>query len=200
MDMRRRTRGLTLVEVAIVLVITGLLVGGLLQGREMVNRAHVARVERDYAAVAGAVLAYRERYGALPGDDPAATTRFPGILDAGDDGDGDGSIQGPWNSTNGAHESRLAWKHLRAAGLLKGPGDGAGDGPPTHALGGPIGLGQGLHNLRGPVVVFGGLPGDVDRLLESRVDDGNPAAGTIQGHVTAARYDAAAAYDVAFRF
>ena len=69
---RHRQSGFTLVEIAIVLVIIGLLIGGVLKGREMITNAKIKRIENDFAGVSAAIYAYQDRYGVLPGDDPAA--------------------------------------------------------------------------------------------------------------------------------
>ena len=202
MGAMRRAQGFTLVEIAIVLVIIGLLIGGVLKGQEMITNAKVGKVENDYKGITAAILAYQDRYGVLPGDDPAASTRFPGTWTAADDGNGNGAIQGTWNSTDNTQETRKIWKHLRGAGYIKGPADGteASYQQPTHAFGGMVGFEQGLYNLNGNVVVFGALPGDIDQILEARGDDGTPAGGTIQGHATQTAYHLATNYDIAFRF
>ena len=180
MVMQSRQQGFTLVEIAIVLVIISLLIGGVLKGQEMITKAKVSKVENDYKGITAAILAYQDRYGVLPGDDPGASTRFPGTWTAADNGNGNGAIAGAWNSTNNTLESRKIWKHLRGAGFLKGPVDGtaASYQQPAHAFGGLIGFEQGLYNLSGHVVVFGALPGNVTQILEARGDDGSPRAGS----------------------
>src|SRR5690348_18355681 len=68
--------GFTLVEIAIVLVIIGLLLGGILKGQEMITQAKIKNVINDFNGVTTAVTSYQDRYRALPGDDPNATTRW----------------------------------------------------------------------------------------------------------------------------
>lgn len=198
----RRQHGFTLVEVAIVLVIIGLLVGGVLKGQEMITNAKVGRVEDDYKGISTAILAYQDRYGVLPGDDPSAATRFRGTWTAADNGNGNGTIEGGWAGPDSTLESRKAWKHLRGAGFLAGPVDGtpASYQPPAHAFGGPVGLEQGLYNLTGHVLVFGNLPGNVAQTLETRGDDGNPARGTMQATASDTAYAISGAYDLAMGF
>lgn len=201
MDARRRLQGFTLVEIAIVLVIIGLLIGGVLKGQEMIAIGKASRIEGDYKNVTAAILAYQDRYGVLPGDDPAAATRFPGIWTAADNGNGNGVIAGAWDGTTNTQESRLIWKHLRGAGFIKGPVDGtaASYQQPLHSFGGMIGFQQNLYNLNGQVIVFADLPGNIDQILEDRGDDGSPSGGSIQGHATQTAYNAGS-YDIAFRF
>ena len=76
--------GFTLVEVAIVMVIIGLLIGGVLKGQAMIHNAKVKRLIKDIDGMRAAVLTYQDRFGMLPGDesDPntplsARVSRFP---------------------------------------------------------------------------------------------------------------------------
>ncbi|MCC7488030.1 MAG: prepilin-type N-terminal cleavage/methylation domain-containing protein, partial [Gammaproteobacteria bacterium] len=195
-------QGFTLVEIAIVLVIIGLMIGGVLKGQEMITNAKVSRVENDYKGITAAILAYQDRYGVLPGDDPAASTRFAGTWSGADNGNGNGVVNGNWNSTVNSDESRKIWKHLRGAGFIKGPVDNtaASYQQPSHAFGGLIGFEQGLYNLSGHVLVFGALPGNIDQILEARGDNGSPSSGSIQGSPTQTAYNINANYNLAFRF
>jgi hypothetical protein len=182
-------------------VAAGVIIGAGIKGRQMMTDAKVNRIENDYREISAAILSYQDRYHVLPGDDPAAATRFPGIWSVEDNGNGDGVVQGAWDSTDNRAESRKLWKHLRGAGFLPGPSDesDASYQRPTHAIGGFVGFGQGMYNLPGPVIVFAGLPGEINNLLEGRVDDGSPAAGSIQANVREKAYDTEAIYDLAFR-
>ena len=201
-EFRTRAGGFTLTEMAVVLVIIGLIIGGVLKGQEMITSAKVSKVENDFKGISSAILAYQDRYGVLPGDDPAASTRFPGNWSAADNGNGNGVIAGTWNSTNNTQESRKIWKHLRGAGFLKGPVDAslAAYQQPSHAFGGLIGFEQGLYNLSGHVVVFGALKGNVTQIIEARADDGIPSAGSVQGNATATTYSIDSKYDLAYGF
>ncbi len=67
--MRNKQSGFTLVEIAIVLVIIGLLLGGVLKGQELINSAKVKNMINDYRATSTFVFAYQDRFRALPGDD-----------------------------------------------------------------------------------------------------------------------------------
>lgn len=198
---RRSEQGFTLVEIAIVLVIIGLLIGGVLKGREMITNAKIKRIENDFAGVAAAIYAYQDRYGVLPGDDPAAATRFSGTWAAADNGNGNGNISGGWATQNNGQEARKIWKHLRGAGLIAGPVDNtnASYQQPSNSFGGLIGVDLNLYNLSGHNVVFGEIPGDIAQILEARGDDGVPSAGSIQAHNSQGAYVIDSRYDVAFR-
>lgn len=197
-----RQQGFTLVEIAIVLVIIGLLIGGVLKGQEMITNAKVSKVENDYKGITAAILAYQDRYGVLPGDDPSASTRFPGTWTAADNGNGNGVVNGTWNATANTQESRKIWKHLRGAGFLKGPVDAttASYQQPSHAFGGLIGFQKGQYNLSGHVIIFGALPANIDQIIEARGDDGNPSTGSIQGDPTATAYTLNTKYNLAYSF
>ena len=198
---RYRQSGFTLVEIAIVLVIIGLLIGGVLKGREMITNAKIKRIENDFAGVSAAIYAYQDRYGVLPGDDPSASTRFAGTWRASDNGNGNGNISGGWSSTNNGNESRKIWKHLRGAGLIAGPVDNtdASYQQPSNSFGGLLGIDLNLYNLSGHNIIFGEIPGDIAQILEARGDDGVPSAGSIQSHASQTTYAIDTRYDVGFR-
>jgi prepilin-type N-terminal cleavage/methylation domain-containing protein len=65
----KKQKGFTLIEIAIVLVIIGLLVGGVLQGQELIENSRVKQVVKDMNGTAAAIFTYQDRYGRLPGDD-----------------------------------------------------------------------------------------------------------------------------------
>src|SRR5687767_15863465 len=88
---RKEEGGFTLVEIAIVLVIIGLLLGGILKGQEMITQAKIKNVIADMSGVSAAMYGYQDRYRALPGDDRAAAARWTtGVAAA----NGDGIIEG----------------------------------------------------------------------------------------------------------
>ena len=75
-------RGFTLVEIAIVLVIIGLLLGGVLKGQEMITQARIKNVMNDLNGVSSAFFAYQDRYKQIPGDDNGAVGRWPNAASA----------------------------------------------------------------------------------------------------------------------
>jgi prepilin-type N-terminal cleavage/methylation domain-containing protein len=198
---RRKQSGFTLVEIAIVLVIIGLLIGGVLKGREMITNAKIKRIENDFAGVSAAIFAYQDRYGVLPGDDPSASSRFSGTWRAADNGNGNGNISGGWNSTNNNDESRLIWKHLRGSGLIAGPVDNTSGSyqQPSNSFGGLVGIGLNLYNLSGHNIIFSEIPGDIAQIIEARGDDGVPSSGSIQSHDSQTAYAIDARYNLAYR-
>ena len=90
-----KQKGFTLIEIAIVLVIIGLLVGGVLQGQELIENSRVKQAVKDMNGTAAAIFAYQDRYGRMPGDDgPSATLTARGSgWAAVDAGDADGVLE-----------------------------------------------------------------------------------------------------------
>ena len=65
---RRRQAGFTMVELAIVLVIAGIILVGALKGTDMINKAKIERVTADLKGLQGMLLEHEKRTGRLPGD------------------------------------------------------------------------------------------------------------------------------------
>lgn len=63
---KKRFRGFTLVEVAIVLIIVGLLLGGIIKGQALIDNSKIKRLAADFEGVKTAYYAYYYRKGILP--------------------------------------------------------------------------------------------------------------------------------------
>jgi prepilin-type N-terminal cleavage/methylation domain-containing protein len=115
--MQRKPSGFTLIEIAIVLVIVGLLLGGVLKGQELITGARVRNLTSQQDGIKAAFFGFQDRFRALPGDYATADVNIscsPACLDG-----NNGRIES--NSTGGfTHEEILAWNHLTAAGFLNG--------------------------------------------------------------------------------
>jgi len=188
--------GFTLVEIAIVLVIIGLLLGGILKGQEMITQAKIKNVINDFNGITAAVTSYQDRYRALPGDDQNATTRWTTQAPA--SGNGNGIVAGLYNTndttgTAGAPaagaESNLFWQHLRIAGFVPGPTQALGSGsPPPNATGGILGVETGVAGANGMgftslIVCTSNLPDKIAIAVDTQMDDGSPAAGQVRGQL-----------------
>jgi prepilin-type N-terminal cleavage/methylation domain-containing protein len=66
--MRRYSNGFTLIEITIVLVIVGLLLGGILKGQELITGARVRNLISQRDAITAAFFGFQDRFRALPGD------------------------------------------------------------------------------------------------------------------------------------
>ncbi|MEK7801629.1 MAG: prepilin-type N-terminal cleavage/methylation domain-containing protein [Pseudomonadota bacterium] len=126
---RQSERGFTLVELAIVMIIIGLLIGGILKGQELINNARVSSTVAQAKAIESGISAFRDKYAGIPGDILTPTTRIPGCTAAQCiiPGNGDGAIaNGAFTVFNpgaiGAlgTESTVSFVHLAAAGMLGG--------------------------------------------------------------------------------
>ena len=123
-------QGFTLIELAIVLVIIGLLAGGVLVGQSMMRSAELRSVVTDHGKFVSAIKSFKDQYFALPGDMPNAT-QFWGASAAGAacattaavgtatcDGNADGKVIGGLPATT--NEAFRFWQHLANAGLIEG--------------------------------------------------------------------------------
>ncbi len=124
--------GFSLVELSIVLVILGLLVGGILTGQSLIQAAQLRKVITQYDQIRAATNSFRDRYMGLPGDITNATS-FWGIssdcLAPTSDsttcnGDGSGRLAYLVGSSY-RYEPWHFWKHLANAGLIPGTYTGA---------------------------------------------------------------------------
>lgn len=70
----KKQGGFTLVEIAIVLVIVGLLLAGVLKGQELIENSRIKNLAKDLDSMTAVVRSYQDRYRGLPGDDLTATT------------------------------------------------------------------------------------------------------------------------------
>jgi len=188
-----KQKGFTLVEIAIVLVIVGLLIGGVLKGQEMITNAKLKRLESDNAGVAAAMFSYQARYLQLPGADSAAGARFDVYAGLGADANGGGDgvigVGTDWDdSTNNnvmvqaSAETEKFFGHLRAAGLIPG-GSGTDTTRPSNAYGGQIGIQNGALLIAGHATIFAQIEGSIARILETRLDDGDPDTGRMQANL-----------------
>ena len=116
--MKFKQQGFTLIEIAIVLVIIGLLLGGILKGQELINSARVRNIISQQDGIKAAYFGFQDRYRAIPGDYPGAqaVANIPGIANATVGGNGDGAIV----DVAAATETVLAWTHLARAGFITG--------------------------------------------------------------------------------
>ena len=116
--------GFTLIELSIVLVIIGLIVGGVLSGRELIKAAQLRSDLRVIEQFDLAASTFKGKYNCIPGDCPNITRFFDGTI-AGD-GDGIVFIGTGWSNYDSTEALHFI-DHLSAAGLIENPRyDGSG--------------------------------------------------------------------------
>lgn len=204
--MKSKQTGFTLVEIAIVLVIIGLLLGGVLKGQELINSAKVKNFANDFRNAPLFIYGYQDKFKSLPGDDAGVATHVTGgTLATTPNGlQGNGVINGNWDSTTLSDESLLFWQHVRLAGLANGSTVVAANSTywPTNADGGRVGIESGSSHyvlntdattfLQGSYVICSqGILGKFAKQLDITMDDGNTATGSMRvvpiGHVRGAQ-------------
>ncbi len=171
-------KGFTLVELAIVMVIIGLLIGAVLKGQAMIEDARIKRVMSDINGISAAYFTYLDRYNAIAGDDPNASGRWSVVAD----GNGDGIIDG--DEAVPDEESLEVWQALRSAGLLSGDAaETSAAALPRHPFGASYQIGDfafaggiGTKNR----IFVSTLPAVYAEIIDIKFDDGVRTTGTVQ--------------------
>jgi len=175
---RTRQSGFTLVEIAIVLVIIGLILGGVLKGQVLIDNAKYKNYVKQVESYRGAFYTFQDTYRGLPGDLLNITS-----LDASaEEGDGDGVIEGSDCRTDD-EEACTVWSHLRYAGIIAGdPSFTGATAPPTHTYGGEVNTITTVdwgNDTMGTKIYSKGIPGDVAQRYDNEFDDGNANTGSV---------------------
>ncbi len=188
---RNRQSGFTLIEIAIVLVIIGLLLGGVLKGQEMINSAKVKNIANDFRQIPVYIYGYQDRFRAIPGDDARVVANISGTLATSPAGvQGNSVINGLWNSSTNTDESFLFWQHVRLAGLAAGPTDIANPNyTPRNADNGIMGIQSNVAfaTITLPTAMTGtyiicsdGILGKFVKQLDVTLDDGESSTGSVR--------------------
>ena len=194
--------GFTLLELSMVLIIVGLLFSGILKGQELIDLAKIKNFETDFKNFQLFIYAYQDKYRAIPGDDLNVVAHVDGILATSPTGlQGNGVIDGNWNSTTATDESFLFWQHVRLAGLTSGstvitdptykPVNVAGgvigvQGGTSIPANSPINGGPGQTNpIQGIYIICSArILGKFVKIIDTDLDDGNTATGSIMATPT----------------
>lgn len=185
-----------MVELALILIMAGLLLGTFVKGQEITTSGRAKALAADQAAVQTAFNLYLDRFRVVPGDDAAASTRFNltqcGALAGCRNGNGNGAIVGPFTdrvpavsaatvADGAANEVSKLWQHLRAAGLLRVDGSSYYDNPVSPsggviAVAGPTAAGANVPYAgmlpASLYLVISNVPGHVAQALDDARDDG----------------------------
>ena len=187
--------GFTLIELAIVLVIIGLLLGGVLRGQELINSARVKSLTRDFQNTQVYLYGYQDRFRSIPGDDGNAAARLLGPPVATNPpvaNDNNGLIDGAWSDTVAAGtEAILFWQHVRLAGLAPGPTALADvNFEPRNSNNGRIGIqsvgaAPPITTMQGSYAICSDLILGRDALqIDTTLDDGETSTGNIRARAT----------------
>ncbi len=194
---QRKQAGFTLIEIAIVLVIIGLLLGGVLKGQELINGARVKALAGDFKNIPVFIYGYQDKFRSLPGDDPDASGHVNGMNAAAGVLLGNGTLNGTWDSVTASAETVVFWQHVRLAGLTTGlttppPANGGLLDPyfPQNTLGGRLGVQGNLGTADAPkpiegipgafVICSANIPGKFARQLDTTLDDGATRTGAMR--------------------
>src|SRR5690349_14295067 len=189
----RQADGFTLLDTAITLVIAGLLIQVVLTGQQLIQGARVRNVIAQQTAVEAAVVAFQDRFHALPGDYAKASSTM--VCDPAPciDGNGNGHVE---PGTPGAiHEEILVWQHLSAAGFLQtsyrmsgaGEATATAQNTPRNVYGGYLQMAfdsnwgfSGNTVLRHNIKTGNYIPVSVLSEVDRKTDDGKPGTGRLQ--------------------
>lgn len=183
MKLSTKTRGFTLVEMAVVLSVVGLLLGSALKSTTLIERAQAKRLQKDFDTVKTAVFLYQDQYKAIPGDDAHANSHVHAEIN----GNGDHRLDGVWTDAPGASsEAGNFWMHLESAGLLNG--NAHQNISMTNLFGGAMGVQSGMTppiaKLNGQLIMCSaGISGTLAVELDQRMDDGNTATGDMMAAI-----------------
>ena len=188
--------GFTLIEIAIVLVIIGLLLGGVLKGQELINTARVRALNNTVDGITAAWFSFQDRYRAFPGDYTQATVNLPDPNAIIVDGNGNGQVGVGDLGADSPSERANVWVHLQAAGYISGNYNAANvavaqydcslDTCPDNGFGVGMNLSFGEQVRGAPgndaheLITGRGIPVEVIAELDRKVDDGEPESGAMQ--------------------
>jgi prepilin-type N-terminal cleavage/methylation domain-containing protein len=181
----RKQNGFTLIEIAIVLVIIGLLLGGVLKGQELIQSARVRNIITTQDGIKAAYFGFLDRYRALPGDYSQAQANIPGCGSC-QQGNNNGQITTV--AGGGPNEEQIsAWEHLSKAGFITGSytyaATPAASNTPVNPYGSLTELifdatyegagGATRHNLK----TGANIPSDILAEVDRKIDDGKANTG-----------------------
>ena len=180
--------GFTLIELSIVLIIIGLLMGTALAGQQLINSARVKSLATDFKNIPTYLYGYQDRFKAIPGDDAFADIHMMGAAKA-KGTVGNGVLDGAWISAIKTDESVLFWQHVRLAGFAPGiatiNAKNMNSFLPLNREGGRLGIQSFpkkiIVGLGGTYAVCSGnILGSLAKQLDVLIDDGDTTTGSMR--------------------
>jgi len=188
--------GFSLAELAIVLVLIGLLTGLAIMADGVLTQSRIRSLANDFEQLRVAVLTYQDRYGAIPGDDARAAGRWvngAGVSRA-KDGSGDGRISGSYQdpppagdplatlTVNAAQGETLNfWWHMRLAELVVAPPPVVTPvAQPLNFYAGVVGVEWAAFGFPRLSICTANVPGEIALGVENQLDDGQPRTGLVR--------------------
>jgi prepilin-type N-terminal cleavage/methylation domain-containing protein len=160
--------GFTLIEIAIVMVIIGLLIGGVLKGQEMISNAKVKKVMKQADEIRAAITSFYDKYGQFPGDENSPN--FPPGAD---------TTTGNNNGQISAAEAPGVFTDLVLANLISGTYNAANPYP-THPFGGTVRV-EWVAAAARHRFFFTNMPANQAMEIDAKYDDGVWNTGSITG-------------------
>jgi prepilin-type N-terminal cleavage/methylation domain-containing protein len=218
-----KSHGFTLVEISLVMIIIGLLIGGIFGGMAMIENMQVNSTIQFMKNVESAAIKFNDAYGTLPGDlrDPSVVlpgcTSVPCSVTSAQNGDRKLVSLDDWSAAiNLTNERFVFWHQLSAAGMITGiPNMNSlvfGEGQPNSPLdtGARIVYFSNMSLLRHgialtnvPSIGFGGITADdliikgtIAKRLDDKLDDGVTTVGRLRSWNVSPVNSTAAAYDI----
>jgi prepilin-type N-terminal cleavage/methylation domain-containing protein len=174
----RQKGGFTLVELALVLVIIGLLITGVLKGEALIQNAKVKKVVNQKDSLTAAFYTYYDRYNYYPGDCNVADVPVLGHTDP-------GNLNGQIDANT---ERSVLFQDLVLAQIINGGYTGVANDVPTNPFGGTAIIqywgtppGSAIA-LNANCITFTQIPYDVAQEMDRKYDDGVYNTGTMRAN------------------
>ncbi|MDR2794569.1 MAG: prepilin-type N-terminal cleavage/methylation domain-containing protein [Holosporaceae bacterium] len=175
--LKNNSAGFSLIEVAIAIVVIGLITSFTLKGKELIHTAKLRSVIEQVNSFRIAVQAFMEKYGSMPGDLVAANDMIGSAVE---NGRGDGAIAS-------IDDSRRFWKHLGASDIIHLE---MNNGHPTCKIGGYYSVSTNIAGYPGTWIILSGGTEDNKRFsgiisqedayfIDKNSDTGDPSTGDV---------------------
>ncbi|MFN7038059.1 MAG: prepilin-type N-terminal cleavage/methylation domain-containing protein [Alphaproteobacteria bacterium] len=196
--MIKTNRAFTLIELAIVIIIVGIIMGGIAAGSALIKQGQIRAVIKDIQKIQTAIYAFREKFGFLPGDFSNAGAIWSTVASCPDSAAAAG-CNGNGNGFFDSSETYKIWQHLSLANMIEGSYTGLGS---SRYIGGvnvmSMPTNNGVYALRGTssslysypsrlntinllkdnnVGNEGALNAEDSYAIDVKIDDGAPSTG-----------------------